>query len=526
MPLFAAAAVACISPLAFGAVAGDGLGDEQAIAAAILEARQRNAAVCLPAGVFELARPVQLASLVIDGPVTLRGEGASTILRMTGDGRQGDWRGIELRAGARGVIFEDLAIDSLGTFNTEEQTHLVQLSPGVSRVTFRRVQFGPMRHPGQSEGEGSGGDCLRLVGEAHAMVEDVVVARSLFVDCDRSGVSLQRGLRRVVIARSMIRGTGDSPIDFEPTAPGPIEDVVMTGLSIQRGPQAQGSWGIAIGGYGNDVATRITVADNVLEGGGVGMLNVGHVLVAQNEIRHGTGAGPTLSVRRRAEQVLVQDNLIVRPSGAPAAALIDAQHNNGFAPTSLQLVENQLQQETSAPVISSQSVARLEVRGNLIEYRGPDVRQFVITTHATAADAERVVMTGNTIRGAARGALRLDARSRAVRGVKMRGNLSGSVSASVACEAQAEGRFGEVEESGNDFGGAGAECSQVPTLPPANPPPASSWGRMRVKKQAAKTAPPLPVAPGPKTRPPTDAGPKPSSSRPPPPRPPSAPSPR
>ncbi len=521
MPLFAVATVACVSPLAFGAVAGDGLGDEQAIAAAIVEARRANAAVCLPAGVFELARPAQLASLVIDGPVTLRGAGASTILRMTGDGRQGDWRGIELRDGARGVIFEDLAIDSLGTYNTEEQTHLVQLSPGVSRVTFRRVQFGPMRHAGQRAGEGSGGDCLRLVGEAHAMVEDVVVARSLFVDCDRSGVSLQRGLRRIVIARSVIRGTGDSPIDFEPTAPGPIEDVVMTGLSIARGPQAQGSWGIAIGGYGNDVATRITVAGNVLEGGGVGMLNVGQVVVAQNEIRHGTGTGPTLSVRRRAEHVLVQDNVIVRPSGAPAAALIEAQHNNGFAPESLMLVENQLLQETSAPVISTSSVARLEVLGNLIQYSGADARQFVIDTHATAADADQVVMSGNTIRGVARAALRLDARGRAVRGVKVLGNLTEAVGASVTCEAQAAGRFGKVEESGNDFGGAGAECAQVPTLTPAVP-PASAWGQARVKKQAARTAPPLPVAPGPKTRPPADAGPKaapssrPSPSSPPP----------
>jgi hypothetical protein len=523
MPLLAAVAVACVSPLAFGAVAGDGVGDEQAIAAAIASARTTNAAVCLPAGVFELARPAKWASLVIDGPVTLRGEGASTILRMTGDGRQGDWRGIELRAGAHGVIFEDLAIDSLGTYNTEEQTHLVQLSPGVSRVTFRRVQLGPMRHPGQSEGEGSGGDCLRLVGEAHAMVEDVVVSRSLFVDCDRSGVSLQRGLRRIVISRSTIRGTGDSPIDFEPTAPGPIEDVVMAGLSISRGPRAQGSWGIAIGGYGQDVATRITVANNVLEGGGVGMLNVGQVLVAQNEIRHGTGAGPTISVRRRAEQVLIQDNVIVRPSGAPAAALIEAQHNNGFAPESLVLVENRMQQATSAPVISTYSVARLEVRGNLIEYDGPDARQFVIDTHATAADVDHLVMTGNTIRGVARAALRLDARGRSVRGVKMRGNLSASVGASVACEAQATGRFGKVEEEGNDFGGAAAECAQVPTLAPASA-RASARMRARAKRRAAKTAPPpLPVDPGPKTAPQVDPGPRPSAagaSRPPSPSPP------
>jgi hypothetical protein len=472
------ALASCISPLAHGAVPGDGVGDEQAISAAIAEARSKRVPVCFPPGLFELGRPVRWASLVIDGgaggkggPVTLRGAGPSTILRMTGDGRQGDWRGIELRAGARGITFEDLAIDSLGTTNTEEQTHLIQISPGVSRVTFRRVQFGPMRQPGQPLGAGSGGDCLRLVGERDAMVEDIVVSRSSFVDCDRSGISLQRGLRRIAIVRTTIRGTGDSPIDFEPTAPGAIEDVAMIDLRISRGERAQGSWAIAIGGYSDDLATRITVAGCVLEGGGVGMLNVGDVVIAENDIRHGTGAGPTISVRRRAERVLIEDNEIVRPRSAPAAALFEAQHNNGFAPTELIITGNQLRQETAAAVISSTSVARLEVTGNRIQYAGDDARQFVIDTHAVAADAGRVVIVDNRMLGAARAALRLDARNRKVSGVEVRGNAGDGVGESVTCEAQPSGRIGAVAASGNDFGGARSQCAglQQPALAPADP---------------------------------------------------------
>lgn len=457
------ALASCVSPLAHGAVPGDGVGDEAAISRAIAEARARRVDVCFPAGVFELGRPARWASLVIESgaPVTLRGAGPSTILRMTGDGRQGDWRGIELRGGARGVTFQDLAIDSLGSHNTEEQTHLVQLSPGVSRVTFRRVQFGPMREPGQPIGAGAGGDCLRLVGERDAMVEDVVVSRSSFLDCDRSGVSLQRGLRRIVIARSLFRGTGDSPIDFEPTAPGAIEDVVMTGLRIHRDAAAQGSWAIAIGGYSDDVATRITVANSILDGGGVGMLNVGEVVVAHNDITHGSGAGPTISVRRRAARVLVEGNEIVRPRGAPAAPLFEAQHNNGFAPTELVIAANRLRQETSAPVVSSTSVARLEITANRIQYAGDDPAQFVIDTHAVAADAGRMGIVENRILGAARATLRLDARNRAVHDVELRGNVSEAVSESVTCEAQAQGRFGKVVASGNDFGGAVSTCAAL-----------------------------------------------------------------
>lgn len=490
MLLSLAAAVACVSPVAFGAVAGDGRGDEQAIAAALAEARARptesGAVVCFPAGVFELGRTAQIASLVIDGgvagkrgggkastaaseralpPVILRGVGPETILRMTGDGRQGDWRGIELRGGARGVTFEDLRIDSLGTHNTEEQTHLVQLSPGVSRVTFRRVQLGPMRKPGQAIGEGSGGDCLRLVGEADAMIEDVVISRSAFVDCDRSGVSLQRGLRRIVIAGSTMHGTGDSPIDFEPTAPGPIEDVSMIDLRIFRDERAQGSWAIAIGGYGDDVATRITVAGCTLVGGGVGMLNVGEVVIAGNDIRHGSGAAPTISVRRRAARVRIEENQIVRPASAPPAALVEAQHNNGLSPTELILTGNQLRQETSAPVVNSHSVARLEISGNRIQYAGADAQQFVIDTHATAADAGRIALLDNSIRGAARAALRLDARNRKVSGVEVRGNAADGLGDSVACEAQPTGTIAKVAVSGNDFGSAASPCEQAGPSP-------------------------------------------------------------
>lgn len=461
LPLLAA--FACISPVAFGAVAGDGLGDEQAIAAAIASARGLGAAVCFPAGVFELGRTAQIASLVIEGgpPVTLRGAGPATILRMTGDGRQGDWRGLELRGGARGIVIEDLRIDSLGTTNTEEQTHLVQLSPGVSRVSLRRVQLGPMRRPGQAIGEGAGGDCLRMVGEADAMIEDVVISHAAFLDCDRSGVSLQRGLRRIVIASSTFRGTGDSPIDFEPTAPGPIEDVAMIDLRISRDEKAQGSWAIAIGGYSEDVATRITVAGCTLEGGGIGMLNVGVVVIAGNDIRHGSGAAPTLSVRRRAASVLIEDNLVIRPSGAPAAALFEAQHNNGLAPTEIRLVGNRLRQETSAPVVASHSVARLEITGNRIQYAGADLGQFVIDTHATAADAGRLGLIGNSIRGAARAALRLDARNRKVDGVEVRGNDGDALGESVACEAQSAGRIGKVVAAGNDFGAAASQCAAM-----------------------------------------------------------------
>ncbi|MBK7540070.1 MAG: right-handed parallel beta-helix repeat-containing protein [Myxococcales bacterium] len=460
LSVLTSAAFVCVSPLSHGAVPDDGKGDEVALQRTIAAAVAQRAAVCLPAGVFELGRAAGLASLVIDrGPVTLRGAGPTTILRMTGDGRRGDWRGLELRAGAHDVVLEDLTIDSLGTFNTEEQTHLVQVSPGARKITFRRLQLGPMRRADQAVGHGSGGDCLRLLGEAAQPVEDVVIAGSSFVDCDRSGVSLQRGLRRITISRCRFRGTGDSPVDFEPTAPGPIEDVSLVELDIVRPAKAQGAWAVTIGGHGDDVATRITMTGCTLRGGGVGMLNVGEVSIEGNDIEHGEGAAPTISVRRRAGRVRLIGNVITRPASAPAGALIEAQHNNGQSPTALVIAKNELRQGTSAAVISTISLAELEVSDNRIEYTGADARQFVIDTHAVLADAGKIRVLDNTIRGVAAAVLRLDARERAVTGVELRGNVGEDLRESVTCEAQAKGRIAEVSASDNALGQARSRCA-------------------------------------------------------------------
>lgn len=477
LPLVAAA-IACISPLAYGAVPNDGKPDQAALAKALAEAHAKRAAVCLPAGVFELGRTDDRASLVIDrGPVTLRGAGAATVLRMTGDGRKGDWRGLELRGGARDVVIEELTIDSLGTFNTEEQTHLIQLSAGVRKVVLREVHLGPMRRPEQKIGEGSGGDCVRLLGEGDRMIEDVVIRDSTFVDCDRSGVSLQRGLRRISITRSSFRGTGDAAVDFEPTAPGPIERVTLSELEIEQAAGSQASWAMTIGGHGESVATGVNVTDCKLRGGGIGLLNVGEVLVLGNEITHGSSAAATIALRRRAGLVRLERNVIVRPAAAPPGALIEAQHNNGLTPTALRISGNHLRQETAAPLVSTTSLAELEVSKNLLEYQAQDTRQFIIDTHAVAADAGKIRVLDNTIRGAtAAAALRLDARKRAVSGVELRGNVAESLGESVACEMQQGGRISEVATSDNVLGTTRSRCMLAPQAASerAASPPASS----------------------------------------------------
>jgi hypothetical protein len=57
-----------------------------------------------------------------------------------------------------------------------------------------------MRRPDQPIGAGAGGDCIRLLGEKEQMVEDVTISDSDFIGCDRSGITVQRGVRRLTVA--------------------------------------------------------------------------------------------------------------------------------------------------------------------------------------------------------------------------------------------------------------------------------------------------------------------------------------
>lgn len=415
----------CVDPAAYGAVPDDGRDDAPAFQQAVDQAIAQQADVCVGPGVWNLARREGHVGAVDvhGGPITIRGAGASSVLRLTGPGKKHDWRVLYVK-NAHDVVIRDLALDALDAVDTEEQTHLIELAPDTHDVVIARVAFGPMRRPDQRVGQGVGGDCIRMLGEPGHEVHDVVIADSTFTDCDRSGIGFQRALRDITLIRNTISGTGDTAIDFEPTGRGEIENVAMIDLTVRHPPTAQSAWAVSLGGIGKDLASRVAMTRVSLEGGGISMLNVEHVEVADSLITSHphTGDRPTISIIRHASDVRIVRTTVTRDAGADPGFLIRAAHNNGTAPVGLVIAGNTLKQATPHPLIGAISTSDVRVRDNVVEYTGGDPSVALVLASAVIGDMTGVAIEGNRITGALAGVVTGTRRGRNTVGVAVKGN--------------------------------------------------------------------------------------------------------
>jgi hypothetical protein len=454
----------CVSPTDYGAVPDDRGDDAPAFQRAIDHAIAEHAEVCVPPGVWNLARTVgHIGSIEIlgdgggagnaagagggppgkpGGPITIRGDGVRTVLRMSGPGHRREW-GVIYVKNAHDVVIRDLTIDGLDATDTKEQTHLIELAAGTHDVVISHVTLGPMRRPDQKIGDGIGGDCLRLLGEVGHEVTDVVVADTRFVDCDRSGVGIQRALRDITLVRDTITGTGDTSIDFEPTGRGSIEDV----------------------------ARRLLVERSTLDGGGIAMLNVADVEIADNQITAHPRAGPkpTISVIRRGSNIRVVRNSISRPATSDPGFVVRAEHNNGLVPHDITIADNTLAQATPHPVIGAISVSGLVVRHNVIDLAAGDPGIAVVQASAVIADMSGVTIEDNDVHGAAGSLVAASVRGdHKLSAMAVRGNRAGSVTA-LRCDGPS-GAFTGVSSDQPVAETTG--CRGVPVQPLAAPAPA------------------------------------------------------
>lgn len=416
----------CVDPAAYGAVPGDGRDDASAFQQAVDQAIAQHAEVCVGPGVWNLARREGHVGAidVTGGPITIRGAGAKSVLRLSGPGKKHDWRVLYVK-NAHDVVIRDLAIDALDAVDTEEQTHLIELAPGTRDVVIARVAFGPMRRPDQRVGQGVGGDCVRMLGEPGREVRDVVIADSTFTDCDRSGIGFQRALRDVLLVRNTIKGTGDTAIDFEPTGRGSIEDVTMLDLTVVHPAAAQSAWAVSLGGIGQDLASRIAVRRASLEGGGISMLNVEDVEIADSAITSHPKMGdrPTISLIRKASGVRIVRSSITRDAKSDPGFLVRAAHNNGTAPVGLVIEGNTLVQATPSPLIGAISTSDVRVVDNVVEYTGGDASVSLVLASAVIGDIAGVTIEGNRVSGAMAGMVTGTRRGRNTVGVAVKGNV-------------------------------------------------------------------------------------------------------
>jgi hypothetical protein len=452
---------ACADPTAYGAIPNDHQPDTVAIQKAIDAAEASGGEVCIPAGTFELDHPDRIGSLLVTkGNLVIHGVGADTVLNMVGDGRRGAWYGMWID-GASDVTVRDLTFTATGTSNTKEQTHEMQIGPGATRIALDRVRFGPMRRPDQQVGAGAGGDCVRILGEPNAMDEDVVITNSSFVDCDRSGIGVQRGVRRVTVAKDTFSGIGDTPIDFEPSAPGPVEDLVFSDLTVTRTPDAQGAWAMTIGGpSANQPARRVVVTGCDFSGGGIGLLNADGVVIANNRITHGPGTQDTIHMMRWVAHIVLSHNRIERPATSTPGPVIGITHNNGVTPFAIRIEHNELIQHTARPIVSIMSASAVELRDNDLSYDGGQ-SMAAIDAHAIIDQIDDLVVADNRVVGRVRTVVELAAQKAGIGRVTVTGNHAAEATTSVEC-LESQGRMrAPIHADANDFGGATTTCAAM-----------------------------------------------------------------
>lgn len=457
------AAVACVDPATYGAIPDDGQPDTAALQRAIDVAVDAGGKLCLPKGTFQVERTRELGSLMITrGPLEISGSGPQTVIRMTGDGARADWRAFEIR-GARGVYFHDFTIDGLEAFNTREQTHLIEVAPGSADITIDHMTLGPMRRPDQAVGQGIGGDCIRLLGKPGAEVSDVLITNTRLFACDRSGVSLQRSLRRIVIAHSTIADTGDQEIDFEPTGKGTIEDVALLDLAIHRNPAAQGGWAIAIGGHGPYPARRVTLADCRIDGGGIRILDAVGVQILRNTIANGARKTPSIIVLRKAADIRIAHNRITRADPGAAAPVLAGSHLHGYAPRGVVFEHNDVHQAGAASVVNLHSVSGVVVRDNRVAYTAPAGSRHapVVNVTAVLGDVAGVTVADNHVTGDTGAVLAINHGRHRLSFVDVRGNIAPLAARELECRGT-PAAFAHVRVAG---GARGCGAARPPVVP-------------------------------------------------------------
>lgn len=386
-----------------GAVPNDGQDDRAAIQACADSAIANGGVLYFPAGEYSVARSAPCAcSIDLTGAidVLVRGDGPSSVVKMIGDGANGDWYAFKV-SGAADVAFERLTIDgNQGALtNTDEQTHLIQVAAASAAVTRLSLDHMVLRD--------SAGDGLRLVGDVTNQATDVSASRTMFLDNNRAGVSVQRGLHVLQLSYCLLRGGDDQVLDYEPSAPGGNSQLVAIGNVFD----GQGKIAVSLGGYSADPNDH---HDSVFEGnivlGALAALNIRRITIANNVIYGDAAAAtPLVHLRKSVSDVSVTGNLLWHtndlppPSGGQGAALEISHHNSG-SPGPVVVANNRIIQQAWATAVSLESVDDAVITGNYIRHEnGAGLNGILLRAtaralnHATVSDNQLVGTYGDCI---------------------------------------------------------------------------------------------------------------------------------
>jgi hypothetical protein len=309
---------------------------------------------------------------------------------MFGSAARRDW--VLLEVTGDDVRLGDVALDGSARRETTEQTHLLQLrGPSLGAVVERVRLYLPRLGPA------TGGDCVRLLGARDAWVERPRLTEVVGEVCDRSYVSVQRGVRDLLIERSGSLVVGDQALDLEPTGHrlwgcSPIID----GVVVRDSYLNTGHDGLAVAIAGDDcaVADRVVLDRVVIPTGTVSIINAGRVELRGMHLRE-------VSVRRRLGSLRVVGSHLSRAASAGPGAVLRVSGTDDARPTEVLVIDSDLEQRTAAPVILAEHLESLVVVSSGIRYQGdPPPDQWAIDTRGGSA-----VVVDSLVRGGA-GAVR------------------------------------------------------------------------------------------------------------------------
>ncbi|HEX6685795.1 MAG TPA: hypothetical protein VF062_23670 [Candidatus Limnocylindrales bacterium] len=397
-----------------------------ALQAAIDAAQAGPRCLVLGAGTFHATRKqtagtASIPSLRISSTLAVRGEGRNmTALALLGPGScsgcsnfpaPAPWQLLAIGNGttsATGVSVRDLTLDGSQRTNTGEQTHLLQLNGPTQDTVIEDVSF---RLP--VIGPSAGGDCIRFVGTPTLWVRDTTIRNTKGIDCDRSFVSVQRGVDGLVVESSESVKVGDQAIDFEPTG-GPafecqpiVKNVLMRDLTLRRGTTAGVT--VAIFGDGCAVAQNVTLTDSVIDDGGVLIVDVRDVTLSRLHLRNpgGTGA-PTVHAFKRVVNLRILDTVIERLAGTGTGNALKVNAQSGAYPTDVLLSGVRVEQATPGTLVHGANLAKLYIINSQLVYTGPaGTDHAVVVTGDTTQPAESPVLVDTSVQGSLAGAVKV-----------------------------------------------------------------------------------------------------------------------
>jgi hypothetical protein len=461
----------------FGALPDDDADDRLGLQAAVTSACDAGGGIVrLQAGLYQVGNNPEpgannIESLTIRcSNVRITGEGLSTVIQATGDGGMGDWNLIQVRAAAgsttpiRNVEIDNVLLSGAGMWNTEEQTHLLQIGGGpVEGVSIHHVWFYyPPRPKQDGSGNERGGDCIRLIGAPGKSIRFTTITNSQFLACDRSSIAFQREVYDTIIDSNTFMNVGDQHIDQEPTGNGALGRFVITNNLFMFG--SQGAHAVTLTGNAvTEASSEVVFSHNVLFGRGLSLYNVQRAVVSDNIImgKMGTAEG-VIHARKGNTDIMLRGNYVERlPGSVPGPVVSVTPHNSGF-PSRWKIDGNRIVNSVDGFALNLESITDVSVSNNDVESKGPTAGSFAaIRLVASQAPLENVLVLGNRSVGPVAAMVQLSPTPYAIGAISLVSNMSHGATTGVLCKGN--GTFLKPIVHASYYYDGATTASQCPT---------------------------------------------------------------